>query len=216
MFQVCCDRRCCAGEDAMVGIRRRCQERLECSLRHRQFREFVAQCEQLADHALTDIRWKNLVAGLANLRRKQAHPDFLRFRLCAPERQELPEITGPFGHLPRDRAMHRNVLAFDVLENAIVGCRLSAHVVFGGKPVDGHAQIHLPDLRPLGGNRTYGAGHDLDVHVASFDLRKNFANFLVANERLTADQRDVHRAVGIHQGHHAIDQFFAAEVADLA
>ena len=38
--------------------------------------------------------------------------------------------------LPRDRAVHRDVLALDVLQNPIVGRRRAADVVLGLQPVD--------------------------------------------------------------------------------
>ena len=67
-----------------------------------------------------------LVRDLADLRRVEADPDLPRLLPRRPEPQELLEIAGPVDLLPRDRAVHDDLVPDDVLQDAIVGGRRPA------------------------------------------------------------------------------------------
>src|SRR5690606_33559709 len=103
----------------------------------------------------------------------------------------------------------------DVLEDTVVGRRRPAHVVLGGQPVDRHDHRQPRNGGPLGGNRTDGARHHLDVEAAGRQLRQQLVELPEPHQRLTADDGDVYRLVAIDERVHAVDERLPLEVAHL-
>ena len=104
---------------------------------------------------------------------------------------------------------------FDVLQNPLVGRRFSTGIVFGRQSVNGNHEVHFPDFRPFDGNWAHSARHQLDVHVARFDLREDLSDLLEAHERFAAHERNVNGPVRIDQLHHSIHEFLSTKVTDL-
>ena len=111
--------------------------------------------------------------------------------------------------------MHRDLMTGDVFQDAFVGCRFPANVVFGSQTIDRNHDRQQFNTAPLNRNRPNGAGHKLCYNPAGRQLRQNLVQFSKPNERLTADDRDVQRHVSIDEIHKSVDQFFTLEVAYL-
>ena len=174
------------------------------------------QRREVGDDALAVDRPQPLGRHLAHLRRVQAHPDLLRVRLRRPELQELLEVARPFDLLPRHRAVHGDLVAGDVLEDAIVGGRRPPGVVLGLQAVDRHDNLQPPQAAPADRDLADGARHELRVDAARGQDRQQRVELAVADERFAADDRQVQRAMAIHEREHAVDERLALEVAQLA
>src|SRR5262245_50283011 len=108
----------------MARIGWRLSIRLHQYSRHFHLWNFLAKFDELANHGKPCIPRQNLIALLTDLRSEETHPDLAYFFSCAPEFRELMQITGPFCHLPRDRAVHNDLVPLDILEDLFVSCRL--------------------------------------------------------------------------------------------
>src|SRR5262249_54953940 len=107
------------------------------------------------------------------------------------------------------------LVPLDVLENAIVGGRRSARVVFGLQAVDRDADLQATDGRPGLRDRAHRAGHELRVDAALGELRQEHVELAEAHERLAADNREVNRILFVDDREHTIDQLLPLEVSDL-
>ena len=54
------------------------------------------------------------------------------------------------------------------------------------------------------------------MNAALGELRQDLVQFAIADERLAADQGDVHRPLRVHEREHAVDELLALEIGDLA
>ena len=97
--------------------------------------------------------------------------------------------------------MHRDLVPGDVLEDAFVGGRRAANVVFGRQSVDRHHDLQPAHAGPFGWNRPNRAGHDLGMNPARGELRQDLPELAIAHQRLAADDRDVQRLVTIDHRH---------------
>ena len=91
---------------------------------------------------------------------------------AAPEGEELIEITRTLDDLGGDGAVDGDLGTLDALEDAFVGGGLAAFVVFRLETVDGDDYVQLFVPLPKRGNGAKGAGDDLGVDAAGFELRK--------------------------------------------
>mgnify|MGYP003694771159 CR=1 FL=1 len=153
---------------------------------------------------------------LALLRRVQAHPDLLGVGLRLPELQELFDVSRPFDLLPRHGAMDGDVVAGDVFEDAVVGGRRPPGVVLGLQAVDRHDNLQPPQAAPADRNLAHGARHELRVDAAGGQDRQQRVELAIPDQRFAADDRQVQRAMAIHEPEHAVDEGLALEVAQLA
>ena len=81
---------------------------------------------------------------LSDLRCVEADPDQSCIGIGLPVVEELLEIAVTAHLLPRDGAVDRDLMPFDVLEDPIVGGRRAPDVVFGLEAIDRH-----DDLQPV-------------------------------------------------------------------
>src|SRR5262245_43052040 len=107
-------------------------------------------------------------------------------------------------------------MTLDVLQDAVVCRGLPSRVMFSGQSVNGNHEIHLFNRGPFDRNRTHGARHNLNVHIASFDLRKDLSDFLIADKGFAADERNVNWSIRIDQLHDAVYELFSPKIAHLA
>ena len=129
---------------------------------------------------------------------------------------ELGEIPGP-RLLPRDRAVHRDVLTLDVLENAFVGRRRR-----GGRraraaarrstrtPADGGMFAHASGIGRTALVTTCMCT-PIAVSCGSSDLE-----LAESHERLAADDRQMQRPPLLDEIEHAVDEFLSLVVGELA
>jgi len=84
--------------------------------------------------------------------------------------------------------MNGDLMPLDVLEDSIVGGRRPPHVVFGLESVDRDADLQARNRCPFDRDRTYCAGHDLDVQAALGEPGQQDVQLAKADERLTSHE----------------------------
>ena len=154
---------------------------------------------------------------LTDLRRVEADPDFPDFLPLGPEPQEFLEVARAVDLLPRHRAVHHDLMADDVLEDAVVGGRRAARIVLGLQAVDrdDDGRNRGKVAHSFGISRT--ALVTSCVWMPRADERGRIVfELAVAHQRFAADDRDVKRPVPIDEVEHAVDEFLSFEVAHLA
>jgi hypothetical protein len=104
----------------------------------------------------------------------------------------------------------------DIFEDALVGGGLAAFVVFGLKAIDGYDDVELSKSLPVGGDDAEGAGDDLGVDAAGFDLGQEEFELTIADQRVAADQGDVQRLFFIQESEYVLDELVALEVGEVA
>src|SRR5262249_10539680 len=147
---------------------------------------------EVADNALAIDRQQTLFRNLAQLRRVEAHPDTDDLRPLGPELEKFLQVTRPYGLLARDRAMDRDLVALDVPKNPAVRGGRSARIVFRLEAVDRHDDHQLGQPAPFARDLADRARHELDVNVPAGERRQDLVQLAVADQRLAADDRDVH------------------------
>ena len=161
-------------------------------------------------------RQEHLGALFSDLGRIDADPNAIHFGPRAPERDILIEIARAFEHRARDHPVNVDFAAFNIFQDAFVGGGLTADVVVFGKAVDRDGDADARKLHPLDGNGNHGARHNQRENIHAAQDRENAAQFLVADERLAADQRNVNRLVLADEIDDAVDESVAAQVIQLA
>ena len=102
--------------------------------------------------------------------------------------------------------MNRDPGALNVFQNALVGGGLAARVVLRLQAVDGDDDVEVLEGVPLRGNFAEGAGDHLGVDTAAVDLRQQRVELAVTDQRIAADEGNVHGLVLVDEGEHARDQ----------
>lgn len=85
-----------------------------------------------------------------------------------------------------------------------------------GKAVNRDCDADAPKLHPLGGNGDDSAGDHERENIHSAQNGKDAAEFFVADERLTADERNVNWFVLADEIDDAVDESVAAEIVELS
>ena len=207
---------CRAREDAFIRARRRIPEFPQKGIRHLELWKLQAQSLQLGDHCGSLALRENLHISRSALRSEDAEPDLCDFRTRAPESEELFEVARAVGNLRRDRAMHVDVGIHDVLQDPLIRRRLAAYVMLRRKPVDRDDNVEPLVLRPGRGDDAERACDKLGVNAACLDLRNQLIEFPVANQRVTADDRNVDWLVLIDHRQCFRDQFISTEIREFA
>src|SRR5213593_789541 len=176
------------GKNAFIGIRRRVQKTFNDCRRHIELLIHLAEFEQIFDDLPPRSRRQDLVAGLADLGGKQAHPDLFNLRAFGPELHKFGEVTGPLRHLTCDRAVDRDFAAIDTFQNAIVCRRSAAFVMFRSQTIDGDNDLYIFQSLPLARDFPDGAGYDVGANVPFVELRQDLIQFPESDERFTAHE----------------------------
>ena len=85
-----------------------------------------------------------------------------------------------------------------------------------GKSVNRDCDADAPKLHPLGGNGDDSAGDHERENIHSAQNGKNAAEFLMSDERLATDQRNVNRLMFADEIYHAVNESVAMEIIELA
>src|ERR1035437_3226030 len=112
--------------------------------------------------------------------------------------------------------MNGDSSSLNVLKDALVGCRLSTFVVFWLEPIDGNHHVQLFVLSPLRRNGTESARNNLGMDAASFDLRYQFLEFVIAYHRVPPHQRNMKGSEVIQDSQNPGDEFITLEIGKLA
>src|SRR5207237_5273343 len=96
------------GRNTVRLIGRRTEKTFDHAPRHIQLRIDLFQSKKLLNDLSTSRSRQDLVAGLADLRRKQAHPNLPNLVPARPEIYKVTEISGTGRHLPRNCAVNGN------------------------------------------------------------------------------------------------------------
>lgn len=105
--------------------------------------------------------------------------------------------------------------ADNIFQDAFVGCRLAALVVLRLKAVNGNDDVKSFVPSPLSRNDAEGAGDDLGVNTAGFNLWDELLQLTVANEGVATHEGDVKGLVLVEKSENAGDQIFSLEVGEL-
>src|ERR1700722_6143899 len=202
-------------EDAFSWILRRRSNFLNNRFLHIQDWIARSQPQQLGDYRSPLRRSEYLHVSGAALRSEQAEPHFHNLWPAAPETEEIFEVARPLDDLRRDGAVNGHPRSADVLEDALVGGWLAAFVVLRLQAVDRYHDIQLLEPAPVGWNNSEGAGHDLRMYSAAFQLRQEQFKLTISNQRIPAYKRDMKRLAFIDERKHSVDQFIALEVGKL-
>ncbi len=106
--------------------------------------------------------------------------------------------------------------AVDAFEDALVGGGLAAGVVLGLETVNGDDDVELFVLLPFRRDGAEGAGDDLGVDAAGFDLGDELLELAIADHGVAADEGDVQGLVLIEESENAGDELVAFVVGKLA
>ena len=112
--------------------------------------------------------------------------------------------------------MNVDFAAFDIFQDAFVGGGLTADVVMFGQAVNRDGNADAGKLHPFDGDGDHGAGDDQGENIHAAENRENAAEFLVADEGLAADERNMNRLVLADKIDYAVDESVAAEVVELS
>src|ERR1700683_2631041 len=126
--------------------------------------------------------------GGSTLRSKNTEPYLCNLRLVRPEMEELVEVTRAPRYLRRNRAMNGHARPLDVPEDAFVGSRCTPRVVFRLQAIDGYDYIQLPEFLPGGWDWPEGAGDDLCMYTAAFNVWQQQLEFTITNQRVAPYQ----------------------------
>ena len=161
--------------------------------------------------------WQELLRALfSDLRCVDADPNAIHFGAGAPERDIFFEIAGAFEHRARNDPVNVDFAAFDIFQDAFVGSGLAADVVVFGKAVDRDCDADARELHPFDRDGDHGAGDDERENIHAAENWENAAEFLVTDEGLAADERNVNGLVLADEIDDAIDESVAAEIVELA
>ena len=186
------------------------------AVRHLDFRKINAQPRQFLERLSPVFRSQALLALLSFLRRIEAEPDGQDFPAPGPEIRKVPQIVVMLKELTGDGAMNVDSMAGNVLEDAVVSGGCAPPVVVGLQAVDGYGQMKVGQISPGSGNGTDRAGDHLHFHTQAAQLRKQNIQFAIANQWLTAHDREVQRSETAHQRQHARNQGLTLEFTQLA
>src|SRR5438045_3180309 len=109
--------------------------------------------------------------------------------------------------------MDVDLAPFDVLKNALVGCRFAADVVVLRETVDGNRDAQTRNAHPLQRDGNNGAGNHESEYTQFAERGKNAAQLAMTDQRLAANQGNVEGLMLAHKLHDAINEGVAAEVA---
>jgi hypothetical protein len=112
--------------------------------------------------------------------------------------------------------MDGDIATLYVLEDALVGCGLTADVVMLGQTVyrDGHTQTR--DLHPLNGDRNHGTGNHHRKYAQFAKGGKHAAQLAMPDQRLAAYQGNLERLVLANESQDTFDQGVTTQVVQVA
>jgi len=203
-------------EQAVVGIFGWPEKRFGHAFREKKFRILLVHHGQFASEGFAVCRREHFRGLFSDLRRVDADPDAIHFGARAPERDVFIEVAGTFEHGARDRPMDVDFAAFDIFQDALIRGGLAADVVVLREAVDRDCNAHARKLHPFGGNGDHRACDNQRENIHAAENRKNAAEFLVADERLAADEGNMDRLVFSDEIDDAIDKSVATKIVELA
>jgi hypothetical protein len=150
-----------------------------------------AKTQEFLNDGGAEGRRKDLGSCGAYLRGEDAHPNLFGRWLRAPEAEKVLKVAWTPCDLAGDGAVDGDYGVGYVLQDAFVGGRGATEIVLGLEAVDGYDEAEALEVFPMGRNGTECAGYNLGVDAAAFEFGKDRFEFTEANERISADERDV-------------------------
>ena len=149
-----------AGEDGGAG------RLAEGTAGHLQLRVALANRQQFLHDVPAIVAGQDLLGHFAHLRGVETHPDLADVGVAGPLRDEFLQVALASHLLSRHGAVHGDLVALDVLHDAIVGGGRAPRVVLGLEPVDRHDDLQATESRPFARDRPDRARHDLGIDAA--------------------------------------------------
>src|SRR5260370_11381124 len=143
---------------------------------------------------------------ISNLWREQAEPYLVDLGPGGPVLQKFPQIAWPLHHLTGDRAVDGNLLARDVLQDAIVGCRGAPDIVLGLQSVNRYDDVHVGKRRPSRRKRPECTGDQLDVNSSIKQQRNHHLELAIADKRVASHDRQMQRLEPVDDLKNTVDQ----------
>ena len=203
------------GKNTIIRTGWRIQKTFDYTSGHIELRIDFAQLKQVLNNLSTSRSRQDFVARFADLRRKQAHPNLPNLIPLRPEIHKVTKIPRTRRHLPCNRAVDGNLVAANVLQNAIVSCRFAARVVFRWESVNGYDDFEFVELIPFQRDFSYGARYHVRAYSPGREARQDFVQFPESDKRFATDNRNMQRPMGIDELHKSMDEFSAFIVAHL-
>ena len=203
------------GKNTIIRTGWRIQKTFDYTSGHIELRIDFAQLKQVLNNLSTSRSRQDFVARFADLRRKQAHPNLPNLIPLRPEIHKVTKIPRPRRHLPRNRAVNGNLVAANVLQNAVVSCRFAAFVVFRGEPVDGHDDFEFLELIPFQRDLSHGARYHVRTYLPRRQTRQDLVQFPEPDKRFATDNGNVQGLMRIDKFHESMHEFTALVVAHL-
>lgn len=88
--------------------------------RHVDFWKFLTKLSYFRDGDLAIVSFESLLTLFSFLGSEQAEPDAPHFSASGPEVSEVEKVAGAPKLRPSNRAMHRDLVALNVFENALI------------------------------------------------------------------------------------------------
>src|SRR6185312_6978918 len=193
------------GEYAAFGRLGRRLQGLDEAARHVEPGIKLTQTEELSDDLIAFPGGGNLGQLVAALGSEDAHPDLLDVGVDRPELQELLQVAGAADHGGGDGAVDDDLVAGDVLVDALVGGGSAAHIVFGLQAVNGNHQLEVGQADPGLREDAEGAGDHLHERSHGQQAGDDDLHFAIADQGIAADDGNVERAMLADQADHAVD-----------
>jgi len=203
-------------EQAIVGILGRAEERFAHAFCKKEFWKLLVHDGQFARENFAVFRQELLRALFTDLRGVNADPDAIHFGPVTPERDVLLEIARAFEHRARDHPVNVDFAAFDIFQDAFVGGGLTADVVVFGQAINRDGDADAGKLHPFDRDGDHGARDDQRENIHAAENWENAAEFLVTDERLAADKRNVNRLVLADKIDDAVDESVAAKIVEFS
>jgi hypothetical protein len=159
-------------KDAFFGIIRWRLEFAEEGFGHFEALIFEPQSMEVCDGGSSVRGRKNLRIGCTALRSKDAEPHLCDLWSSCPELQEVIEVALSPSDLRCDGAVNGDSGILDVFEDSFIGSRLAPNIVLWLKTINGNNDIQLLESLPCRRDDPEGAGDDLRVNTALFNLGK--------------------------------------------
>jgi hypothetical protein len=95
--------------------------------------------------------------------------------------------------------VHGHLMAGNIFDDTVVGGGTAAQIVLRLKPVNGNGNMETRDGSPGSRNLTESTGNDLDVNAALGKPGQKDIQLAIADQRITADNGEMQRAIFVHQ-----------------
>jgi hypothetical protein len=111
--------------------------------------------------------------------------------------------------------MDDDLMASDVVQDALVSSGLAPYIVVLGKAIHRHYQVQARERRPMRRDGPHGACYQLHLETHPIQSRQQGVQFAITDERFAAHDGQMQRPVSPHERENAFHEGVALVVRDL-